>query len=119
MERHFVKPDFSVTTWEALKPYFDELLARPVSSAAELEQWLKDSSELGAVVSEDMGWRYINMTCDTANTALRDRYTDFVQNIEPHMAPLNNELNKKLMDSPHKDQLQKKGYNIFLRSVKN
>src|SRR5690606_21329042 len=80
---------------------------------------LKDSSELAAVVSEDMAWRYIKMTCDTANTELRDRYNDFVQNIEPHMAPLSNELNKKLIASPFINQLTKTGYAIFLRSIKN
>src|SRR5437868_6966711 len=99
MERKYLKSDFKVTTWDLLKPYFDELLTRKINSTAELEKWLKDSSELSAVVSEDMGWRYIKMTCDTANTQLRDRYNDFVQNIEPHMAPLTNDLNKKLIEN--------------------
>jgi oligoendopeptidase F len=119
MQRNFIKDDFKVTTWELLKPYFEELKERPINTVAELEKWLKDQSELGAVVSEDMAWRYIKMTCDTANTVLRDSFNDFVQNIEPHMAPLNNELNKKLIDCPYKDQLTKEGYKIYLRSVKN
>jgi oligoendopeptidase F len=119
MQRKYVRSDFSVTKWELLKPYFDELLERPLNSVEELEKWLKDQSELGAVVSEDMAWRYIKMTCDTANTALRDHFNDFVQNIEPHMAPLNNELNKKLMANPLKDKLTKPGYKIYLRGVQN
>src|SRR5687768_12102573 len=114
MQRNYVKPGFSVTTWDLLKPYFEELQQRPVNSVNDLEKWLKDQSELGAVVSEDMAWRYIKMTCDTANTQLRDHFNDFVQNIEPHMAPLSNELNKKLMASPYKDQLTKTGYKIYL-----
>ena len=81
MQRHFVKPDFTITTWETLKPYFDELETRNINSITELEQWLKDSSELGAVISENMAWRYIKMTCDTANTDLRNSFNDFVQNI--------------------------------------
>lgn len=119
MKRHFVSPDFRITTWENLQPYFQKLLDRPLNSGADLKQWLLDASELGAVVSEDMAWRYINMTCDTANTALRDRYTDFVQNIEPHMAPLNNDLNKKLMNCPFKEELTESGYKIYLRGVSN
>jgi len=119
MTRQFIKSDFKVTTWELLKPYFEELQNRSINSASELEKWLRDSSELGAVVSEDMAWRYIKMTCDTANTELRDRYNDFVQNIEPHMAPLSNELNKKLIANPFTNQLTKTGYAIFLRSIKN
>ncbi len=119
MERKYIKQEFSVTSWELLKPYFDELLQRSVNSGTELEKWLKDYNELGAVIGENMAWRYIKMTCDTANTALRDSFNDFVQNIEPHMAPLSNELNKKLVSSPFKNELTKSGYDIYLRGVKN
>lgn len=119
MQRHFVKPDFTVTTWELLKPYFDELQNRNISSANELETWLKDYSELSAVVSEDMAWRYIKMTCDTANTELRDRFNDFVQNIEPNLASVSNELNKKIIASPYREQLKKTGYDIYFRGIKN
>jgi oligoendopeptidase F len=119
MQRHYVKPGFTVTTWELLKPYFEELQQREIKSPADLEKWLQDNSELSAVVNENMAWRYIKMTCDTANTVLRDSFNDFVQNIEPHMAPIANELNKKLVASPFKDKLTKTGYDIYLRSVKN
>lgn len=119
MQRSFIQKDFTVTTWELLKPYFDDLLGRQIQSMNDLEKWLKDNSELSAVVSENMAWRYIKMTCDTANEELRNSFNDFVQNIEPHMAPLTNELNKKLMDCKFASQLNKPGYNIYLRGVKN
>ena len=119
MQRTFVKPDFTVTTWELLKPYFTGLQERPIVSAGELETWLKDYSELSAVVSENMAWRYIKMTCDTANTELRDSYNDFVQNIEPHMAPLSNALNKKIISTEFKAGLTETGYDIYLRGIKN
>ncbi len=119
MQRHFVRSDFTVTTWELLKPYFDDLLSRKINSVSELEQWLRDNSELSAVVSEDMGWRYIKMTCDTTSTVLRNHFNDFVQNIEPNMAPIANDLNKKLIDCEFTSQLTKQGYDIYLRGVKN
>ncbi|MCU0360061.1 MAG: M3 family oligoendopeptidase [Bacteroidia bacterium] len=119
MKRHYVKPEFKVSTWELLQTYFDELEKRPIHSFDELYKWLLDYNELGAVVSEDMAWRYIKMTCDTNNTALRDSYNDFVQNIEPKMAPISNRLNEKLMASPFKEQLKKQGYPIYLRGIKN
>lgn len=119
MQRHFVKHDFKVTTWELLKPYFDNLLNRNIGSVQELQQWLKDGSELGAVISEDMAWRYIKMTRDTANEDLRKSFNDFIQNIEPHMAPVTNELNKKLVACKYSADLKKPGYDIYLRSIKN
>ncbi|MDP1802073.1 MAG: M3 family oligoendopeptidase [Bacteroidota bacterium] len=119
MKRNFVKADFTVTTWELLKPYFIQLQERSINSVDELEKWLKDYSELSAVISENMAWRYIKMTCDTANTELRDSFNDFVQNIEPHMSPIANDLNKKIIATPFKDQLTKAGYDIYLRGIKN
>ena len=119
MRRHFVKQDFTVTTWELLKPYFDDLLNRNVNTKDELEQWLKDNSELGSVVSENMAWRYIKMTCDTANETLRNSFNDFIQNIEPNMAPIGNELNKKLIANKFTPELTKQGYDVYLKGVKN
>lgn len=119
MQRNYVKSGSKVTTWALLEPYFTELKNRTIPSAAELEKWLKDYSELGAVVSEDMAWRYIKMTCDTANTELRDSYNDFVQNIEPQMALVANELNEKVMASAFTENLTGPGYRIYLRAIRN
>ena len=119
MNRLYIDNNFRITTWEKLKPYFDELLQRKIGSAPEFEKWLRDYSELGAVVSEDMAWRYIRMTCDTASEELRSRYNDFVQNIEPRMAPITNDLNKKIMATPYREELKAEGYGIYLRSIGN
>lgn len=119
MQRNFVKQNFTITTWQLLQPYFIDLQNRELSGLSELENFIKDYNELGAIISENMAWRYIKMTCDTTNTLLRDNFNDFVQNIEPNIAPISNELNKKISNSPYSAQLTKTGYAIFLRSVKN
>ena len=75
LPREFLPEDFTVTTWETLEPYFKELLDRPIDSKAALEKWLKDMSELEAVVSEDASWRQIRMTCDTENKTLEEAFT--------------------------------------------
>ena len=56
-ERAFVPKEFKVTTWSRLKPYYNDLLKRELHSLPDLEQWLKDKSELDAVVSEAFSWR--------------------------------------------------------------
>lgn len=118
-ERHFVPENFQVTTWEVLKNYFQELLDRPIQSAAELEKWLQDRSELESIVSEDSGWRYIRMTCYTDNEAYGNAYKDFVQNIQPNMAPFADQLNKKVIDSPFLEELSRReGYSIMIRNMK-
>lgn len=61
-ERKFLPENFSVTDWAALKPHFDSLLSRNINSVNDLRQWLRDRSELESIISEDLAWRYINMT---------------------------------------------------------
>ena len=72
LQRHFIPADFVVTTWDNLEPFFKELLDRTIASKQDLEQWLKDMSELEAIVSEDACWRQIKMTCDTTDKTLED-----------------------------------------------
>ncbi|WP_442795104.1 M3 family oligoendopeptidase [Pelobium manganitolerans] len=104
--------------WESLAPIFDELKQRPLSSLAQLEQWLKDKSELEAALEEDFAWRYIKMTCDTANEDLVKSFQYFATEIEPKIAPIANELNKKLVESEFIEQLDQEKYFIYIRSVK-
>lgn len=117
--RKFVGENFKVTTWEALKPYLDKLLERDLNSLADLKEWFLDRSEIEAVLSEDMGWRYIRMTCFTENEEYRKAYQDFVENIQPHLATVSDQLNKKAAASPFLTQLAgKEGYDIMIRSLK-
>ena len=104
--------------WENLSPIFEELQQRTISSATELEQWLKDKSELEAALEEDFAWRYIKMSCDTANEQLVKDFQYFATEIEPKIAPLANELNKKLVESEFVDELDQQKYFVYLRAVR-
>ena len=114
---HYLPQDLNID-WHSLAPIFDELLARNIDSVAALEQWLLDKSELEAALEEDFAWRYIKMTCDTNNEDLVKSFQYFATEIEPKMAPLNNDLNKKLIDSPFVNELNQDEYFVYLRGVK-
>ena len=117
-ERHFLPKDFIVTDWQVLEPYFKELLEREIDSKEELEKWLKDASELEAVVSEDANWRQIRMTCDTENKKLEEDFTFFVMEIQPHIQSYADKLNRKLVENPFISQLDHDKYFTYLRNVK-
>ena len=104
-KRHFLPEDFTVTTWEALEPYFKALVEREINSVEELEHWLKDMSEVEAVVSEDACWRQIRMTCDTTDKALENAFTYFCMEIQPKLQPYADQLNRKLIDCPYIKEL--------------
>lgn len=118
LPRHFLPADFTISNWETLEPYFNNLLERPIQSAADLQTWLKDMSELEAAVSEDACWRQIKMTCDTENKTLEEAFNFFMLEIQPRVQPIADKLNRKLIESPFTTQLDQKRYFTYLRNVK-
>lgn len=118
-KRRLLPQDFTVTTWEMLQPYFDELTTREINTPSDLESWLHDVSELESVVSEDACWRQIRMTCDTTDKTLEEAFTFFCVEIEPKMKPYGFALNKKLLDCPFTTRLDAGQYFPYLRSVRN
>jgi len=118
LPRNFLPKNFSVSSWEGLQPYFQQLLDRPLQSKGDLEQWLKDSSEIEAVLSEDACWRQIRMTCDTENKSLEEAFVFFVTEIQPKIQPYADKLNRKLIACPFTAELDQKKFFTYLRSVK-
>lgn len=118
LERQYVPKDFVITDWVALEPFFKELSERPIHSLADLEKWLKDTSEIEAVVSEDACWRQIRMTCDTTDKALEDAFTYFCMEIQPKLQPYADLLNRKLIDCPFTRELDEQKYYTYLRNVR-
>ena len=117
--RKFLPEDFKVTTWESLESFFNELLNRSIGSPDELKQWFSDRSELESVISEDLAWRYIRMTCYTENKEYLQAYQDFIQHIQPKISPVVDALNKKAAASPYLPELERlTGFDIMIRNLK-
>ncbi|WP_019948333.1 M3 family oligoendopeptidase [Hymenobacter aerophilus] len=116
--RQYLPETFAVTDWAAIEPYFTELRDREITSAAELERWLLNRSELEAALSEDLAWRYIRMTCDTQDAARTEAFQFFVNEIEPHVAPYDHALNEKMLASEFLSELDEARYRVFIRSVR-
>lgn len=113
----FIPKDYTITTWENLEPYFTQLLEKKINNKADLAQWLKDLSDVESVISEDLAWRYIKMTCDTTDKEKEQAYINFVSEIQPKISPIENELNKKLANSPYTKEFTESGYKIHLRNT--
>ena len=117
--RKFLPEDFKIENWEGLEPYYKDLLERDVNTREDLREWLRDRSELEAVVSEDAAWRYIYMTRFTDNEEYTKAYHHFVQQIQPKIAPISDKLNKKALSSEFISELEKEeGFNIMIRELR-
>ena len=118
LKHHFLPENFKLTDWSTLEPYFIKLNEREINSANDLEQWLKDTSEVEAFISEDACWRQVRMTCDTENKELEEAFNFFYMEIQPKIQPYADLLNKKLIDCPFIKELDQEKYFTYIRSVK-
>jgi oligoendopeptidase F len=118
IQRSYIAKDIVLRTFEDVEGYFKELLLRELNELSSYKKWLADVSELEAFLEEDGAWRYIKMSIDTTNPELTESYTYFVTEIQPKLAPLSNDLNKKMMESDfHKELSEDPAYAIYFRSV--
>lgn len=119
-KRNFIPDNFKIGAWDSLKPFYDSILERNIESLEDFKKFLHDVSELDSMVSEDMAWRYIKMTCDTANKELENAYVDFVTNIQPNIAPYEDKINHKINNSKFISDLNADpAYKIYFRSIRN
>jgi len=109
-ERKFVHKELEINTWEDVLPYLENLKDRPITQKQDLEQWLKDRSELEAVLEENLAWRYIKMSIDTTKEEYAKSYTFFVTEIQPKLAPYDDVLNKKMMESSFISEFEGEDY---------
>ncbi len=118
LPRIYLPKNLKIKDWESIEPFFKELLEREIHSKEEMENWLKDMSELEAMINEDACWRQIKMTCDTTDKNLEESFNYFFTEIQPRIQPFAFELNKKLIKSPFVEELDRDKYFTYLRSIK-
>ena len=116
--RQFIGETLDLTDWNTVEPYYDDLLNRSVNNADDLRQWFVDRSELESYLSENFAWRYIRMTCDTANATLVSDLNFFIEQIQPAMSAYGNDLDLKAVNSPYLSQLTDDGYEVMVRGMK-
>lgn len=113
--------DYSVPalpqTWEDVEPTFTTLLQRPIHSVQDLSTWITERSDLEAQLGETISWAYIQLSADNQSQSANQRYQYVIQEILPKLDPLDQALNKKLVESPYLNQLDARRYEIYLRNI--
>lgn len=116
--RNFLAEDLTLSGWEDVSLFYSDLENRKIESVEDLENWIADSSELSAFLSEESSRRYIAMTCSTDDARAERDYMLYVEQIAPHMKEAQDKLNRKLVESPYASELSPK-YEVYLRSCRN
>ncbi len=116
--RKFIPANLIISDWNSIEPFYVSLTNRPLTSLSDLNQWLKDLSELEAIVEEHAGWLYIRMTCNTKDKSLSDAFEFYIEEVNPKIAPFADKLNKKLLACTFVKQLDER-YSIYVKQIEN
>lgn len=100
-------------TWEQYAPFGEDLLARDLGGE-NLDAFMRDWAALSNVISEVQSRASVATTLDTTDKEAEERYLNFYKNIYPHVAKLNDKLNRMLLDSG----LTPQDYTVPLRYVR-
>jgi oligoendopeptidase F len=118
-QREFLPEEFKLTVWSKIKPYYNDLLKRPIEHVEDLERWLSDKSELEAIVTESLAWRYIRVTADSRDKKAEELYQYAIEELTPRIAAFENKLNQKLVECPFINDLPEEEYFVHVRGIKN
>lgn len=114
--RKYAPNDLNLKEWSALEPQYQGLLSAELTTLNDLEAWIMNWSEMDAIVNEEGSRLYINMTCDTGNEDAAQAFSHFVENIEPKLSPILDQLRKKLVACPVTQELSD-DYQVWLKDI--
>ncbi|MFO1478298.1 MAG: M3 family oligoendopeptidase [Verrucomicrobiota bacterium] len=119
--RRFVPAGIDLGNWDAVRPLFDSLESRvgACKTAAELERWILDWSELSSALDEESSRRHIAMTCHTDDPEAEKAFLHFIEKIDPELKPRQFELAKRYLAHPARTQLPRERYKVYDRDLEN
>lgn len=98
--RHFVPEQFDAADAAAVAARARALEERPLATAADLETWLRDWSELARAVWAERTRRRIAMTCDTGDARKRQALQEYESGPFAAWKALDDRLQRRYLASP-------------------
>ncbi len=98
--------------WQAIEPYFDHLLSRPLD-AQNVHQWLLDWTRLSDLMIEAHARRSLAVSLNTGDTQAEAAYNQYLDHIYPASQAANQKLKEKLLSS----KLAPQGFDTPLKKM--
>ena len=105
--------DFMNWDWSQIKPYFDDINSRTLTSSNVME-WLSDWSRIRELVEEARWRHFVALTLDTADVEAEKRYHDYLEQIVTPTEKADQDLKLKLLSSG----LEPEGFEVQLRNIR-
>ncbi len=116
--RQFLDDKIDFDQLDNITSLYNRLLSVKIESSKQLEQWLLDRSEVEAALDQHGSILYIRMTCQTDDAQRAQAYTTYLEHIIPAIKPLEDQLNKKFLESLQSYPLDEERYGICIRAIK-
>ncbi len=117
MQSTFIPLNLQLSSWNDLKPYFEKLLNQNPTSIQDLEELIKNYSDVLRVHEEQNGRAYISMTCQTDSKEALARYEKFQDEINPQVSLYSNNVEEKIRENPYWKDLPAQRYHQYQKSV--
>ena len=111
----FVPENFDPSDFANIEPLGKKLLEEPAATAEEAEQWLRNASQLFAVLWEYGTRKHIDNACFTEDEEKEKAFLHYIQQIQPKLEPLMFELKKKVLSAGGLDRLEAPGIAVLKR----
>jgi len=116
-ETDFVPTELDASDWSQIEPLVKDLLDREIDSAAALERWLLERSDLESYIDEVGSRLHVDMTCDTEDEGKSKAFQDFNANVVPPVTKASFELDRKYYNCSYRTELDQGRYLVFDRGV--
>ena len=113
----FLDANFDAADTDSIRRCVDRLIEMPRQTPEQMVRWLESWSELDSAIEGQVARRYIAMTCDTADEAIRAAYVSYESDVVPFWRVQENRLNEAYLESPARPDLGER-YLVFERRRK-
>jgi oligoendopeptidase F len=115
---HHFTPSEAPGDRETIDPVFERLLAMPVDTEEDLQAFLDAWNETTCWIRDHVTKSQVASVCHTDDEDARDYYMKLVSTVVPALSTYDDELGRKLLESPHVETLEETDYAPFLRQVR-
>jgi oligoendopeptidase F len=113
-------PDnFEVSSADAVKGFFQELLGRKESSANDLKESLAAWSDLNKALSDELSWRYVRMTQHADDPQLETAYNEYYANVYAAVEDMQFAYRQKIIESEHCKDLDDSEFGHLKKDFEN
>ena len=117
-KRTFVPEDTNLTNCDEVVALHNQLIERDIASVEDIKRWILDRSELESALDQAGSILYIRMTCKTDDPDRVEKYKGFIENIVPAIKPLEDQLNRKYIETQKKFPLEEDRYEIYTKEIR-